>query len=235
MVTLTPTRHGSPHTRRRTRPAARLGTAVGRLTALALVALALALTAAPAVAQNATTTTGAAATTTAKTPAAKNAKAAPADPNEKLPIPEGSDGPVSVSGDAGGTLIRLVLGLGVVVGLIGGVWYVLKRVQRSRYPAMDDRNPAGLIDVLATTSLGPNRALHLVKVGEEIVLVGSTDQSVAPITRIGAEDAAALAGSGAAEPTSFRGDPGAAARTRAQKSAADQSVVDRLRAMTARR
>ena len=233
MVTLTPTRHGSPHTRRRTRPAARLGTAVGRLTALALVALALALAAAPAVAQTATT-----ATTTAKTataPAAKSAKPAPADPNEKLPIPEGSDGPVSVSGDAGGTLIRLVLGLGVVVGLIAGVWFVMKRIQRSRYPAMDDRNTSGLIDVLATTSLGPNRSLHLVKVGEEIVLVGSTDQSVAPITRIGAEDAAALAGAGAQEPKAFRGDPGAAARTRAQQSAADQSVVDRLRAMTARR
>jgi flagellar protein FliO/FliZ len=233
MVTLTPTRHGSPHTRRRTRPAARLGTAVGRLTALALVALALALAAAPAVAQTATT-----ATTTAKTataPAAKSAKPAPADPNEKLPIPEGSDGPVSVSGDAGGTLIRLVLGLGVVVGLIAGVWFVMKRIQRSRYPAMDDRNTSGLIDVLATTSLGPNRSLHLVKVGEEIVLVGSTDQSVAPITRIGAEDAAALAGAGAPEPKGFGGDPGEAARTRAQKSAADQSVVDRLRAMTARR
>jgi flagellar protein FliO/FliZ len=233
MVTLTPTRHGSPHTRRRTRPAARLGTAVGRLTALALVALALALAAAPAVAQTATT-----ATTTAKTataPAAKSAKPAPADPNEKLPIPEGSDGPVSVSGDAGGTLIRLVLGLGVVVGLIAGVWFVMKRIQRSRYPAMDDRNPAGLIDILATTSLGPNRSLHLVKVGEEIVLVGSTDHSVAPITRIGAEDAAGLAGAGAPQPKGFGGDPGAAARTRAQKSAADASVVDRLRAMTARR
>jgi flagellar protein FliO/FliZ len=140
-----------------------------------------------------------------------------------------------MSGGAGGTLIRLVLGLGVVVGLIGGVWYVLKRIQRSRYPAMDDRNPAGLIDVLATTSLGPNRSLHLVKVGEEIVLVGATDHQVAPITRIGAEDAAALAGAQTPQPKSFRGDPGAAARTRAQQSAADQSVVDRLRAMTARR
>ena len=233
MVTLTPTRHGSPHTRRRTRPAAPLGTAVGRLIALVLVALALALTAAPAVAQTATaTTTGAA---TAKAPPAKATKGVPADPNEKLPIPEGSDSPVSVSGGAGGTLIRLVLGLGVVVGLIGAVWYVMKRVQRSRYPAMDDRNPAGLIDILATTSLGPNRSLHLVKVGEEIVLVGSTDQSVAPITRIGAEDAAGLAGAGAPQPKGFRGDPGAAARTRAQTSAADASVVDRLRAMTARR
>lgn len=234
MVTPTPTRHGSPHTRRRTRPAARLGSAVGRLIALALVALALALAAAPAAAQMTTATaTGAA---TAKPPASsKAATGVPADPNEKLPIPEGSDAPVSVSGGAGGTLIRLALGLGIVVGLIGGVWYVMKRIQRSRYPAMDDRNPAGLIDVMATTSLGPSRSLHLVKVGEEIVLVGSTDHSVAAITRIGAEDAAGLAGAAAPQPKSFRGDPGAAARTRAQKSAADQSVVDRLRAMTARR
>jgi flagellar protein FliO/FliZ len=203
--------------------------------ALALVALALALTAAPAIAQTAAATTQAAtATAPAKATAPGPGKAAADDP-ESLPIPEGSDGPVSVSGGAGGTLLRLLVGLGVVVGLIGAVWYVMKRVQRSRYPAMDDRNPAGLIDVLATTSLGPNRSLHLVKVGEEIVLVGSTDHAVAPITRIGAEDAASLAGAGAPDPKSFRGDPGAAARSRAQTSAADASVVDRLRAMTARR
>ncbi|HMN99431.1 MAG TPA: flagellar biosynthetic protein FliO [Miltoncostaeaceae bacterium] len=235
MVTLTPTRHGSPDTRRRTRPAARLGSAVGRLTALVLAALALALAAAPAMAQTTTAGTTTAASTATAPASSKGAKGVPVDPNEKLPIPEGSDNPVAMSGGAGGTLIRLVVGLGIVVGLIGGVWYVLKRVQRSRYPGMDDRNPAGLIDVLATTSLGPNRSLHLVKVGEEIVLVGSTDHQVAPITRIGAEDAAGLAGAAAPQPTSFRGDPGAAARTRAQKSAADQSVVDRLRAMTARR
>jgi len=233
MVTLTPTRHGSPHTRRRTRPAARLGTVAARLVALALMALALALSAAPAAAQTTTAATTAAATE--KAPASKAATSVPADPDEKLPIPEGSDSPVSVSGGAGGTLIRLMLGLGIVVGLIAAVWYVMKRVQRSRYPAMDDRNPAGLIDVLATTSLGPNRSLHLVKVGEEIVLVGSTDHSVAPITRIGADDAAGLAGAGAPQPKAFRGDPGSAARTRAETAAADASVVDRLRAMTARR
>ena len=177
MVTLTPTRHGSPDTRRRTRPAARLGSAVGRLTALALVALALALTAAPAVGQTTTAaTTTATTSTTAKAPA-KPAKGVPADPNEKLPIPEGSDNPVAMSGGAGGTLIRLVLGLGLVVGLIGAVWYVMKRVQRSRYPAMDDRNTAGLIDVMATTSLGPNRFLHLVKVGRR------SSSSAPPTTR----------------------------------------------------
>ena len=74
------------------------------------------------------------------------------------------------------------------------------------------------------------------RVGEEIVLVGSTDHSVAPIARIGAEDAAGARRRGrAGARRRFRGDPGAAARTRAQTTAADASVVERLRAMTARR
>ena len=78
-----------PHPRRRTRPAAPLGTAVGRLSiALALVALALALAAAPAVAQTTTATTTEA--TTAKAPEGHEGR--PADP-ESLPIPEGSDSP----------------------------------------------------------------------------------------------------------------------------------------------
>ena len=239
MVTFTPTRHGSPNTRRRTRPAAPLSTAAGRLIALALVALALATAAAPALAAPATASTtteqtSTAPATTEKAPANGTGKAAADDP-ENLPIPEGSSGPASISGGSSGTLLRLGFGLAVVVGLIGLVWYVMKRVQRSRYPALDDRNPAGLIDVLATTPLGPNRSLHLVRVGEEIVLVGSTDHAVAPIARIGAEDAVSLVGATAPEPKSFRGDPGAAARTRAQTTAADSSVVERLRAMTARR
>jgi flagellar biogenesis protein FliO len=194
------------------------------MAALALIALVVLL---PSVASAAPATTS---PQTAAAPAHASGKATtPQDPNESLPIPEGSSGPASISGGAGSTLVRLV------VGLIALVWYLLKRVQRSRYPAMDDRNPAGLIDVLATTALGPNRSLHLVKVGEEIVLVGSTDHSVAPIARIGAEDAASLVGATAPEPKSFSGDPGAAARTRATTVAADASVVERLRAMTARK
>lgn len=219
MVTPTPTRHGSPHTRRRMRPTRRPRPALGWAIAGVLLALALALTALPAHAA------GRSAATTA----------ASVSPNERLPIPAGSSSPVSVSGGAGGTMLRLGLGMVVVVGLIALVWYVLKRVQRSRYPALDDRSSTGLIDVLATAPLGPNRSLHLVNVGEEIVLVGATDHAVAPIVRIGAEDAAPLVGAVAPPPKSFGADPGAAARSRAQQNAADASLVDRLRAMTARR
>ena len=79
--------------------------------------------------------------------------------------------------------------------------------------------------MVATTSLGPSRSLHLVRVGEEIVLVGATDQSVTSIARIGAEDAAALVdaapierrGAGPAAP----GGRGTDTRARAVATATD--------------
>ena len=180
--------------------------AAGWTLALGVTLLATAVSALPAVAATATT------------------KAV--DP-ETLPIPEGSAAPTTLSGGSGGTLLRLGLGLVVVVGLIALVWYVMKRIQRSRYPALDERGPS-LIDVVATTSLGPNRALHLVRVGDEIVLVGATDHSVNVVTRIGAEDAAGLG-----DDTSRR--PAIDDRERAVATATYGSMVDRLRAMTTRR
>jgi len=234
MVTRTPTRHGSPNARRRTRPTAPHRSATGWWLALVLMLLALALAALPARAATAAPATAASGTST--TASATPAKAG--DP-ESQPIPEGSSGPATISGGASGTLLRLGLGLAVVVGLIALIWYVLKRVQRSRYPALDDRSPTGLIDVLATTALGPSRSLHLVRVGEEIVLIGSTDHSVAPIARIGAEDAVSLVGAmppgAAARAGAATGDPGTDARARAVATATDGTIVERLRALTTRR
>jgi hypothetical protein len=117
-------------------------------------------------------------------------------------------------------------------------------VQRSRLPgAAGD----GTIEVIATTPLGPNRALHLVRVGGQRFLVGVTEQSVSPLTRVdddddldmgaivgdggfdsfGVEDARLRAGATATQPGSPRpswADP-----------PAPRSFVDRLRAATARR
>lgn len=189
----------------------------GRALALAAALTALALSALPASAQTRT---------------------APADP-EALPIPEGSSAPTTLSGEGGGTLLRMAIGLIVVVGLIAAVWFVMKRVQRSRYPAMEERGPA-LIDVVTTTPLGPSRALHLVRVGEELVLVGSTDQSVNALARLGVDEAAALVdlappgprfGEGAASP----GGPGVDDRARAVATANEAGLVERLRALTTRR
>ena len=125
-----------------------------------------------------------------------------------------------------------------VVGLISLVWYVMKRIQRSRYPALDERGPS-LIDVVTTTSLGPNRSLHLVRVGDEIVLVGSTDHSVNIVARIGGDDAALIEDVAPLSPAFGRSSTavrGAAMddRERAVATATEGSLVERLRAMTTR-
>jgi flagellar biogenesis protein FliO len=126
-----------------------------------------------------------------------------------------------------------------VIGLIVLVWFVLKRVQRSRYPAAAETR-TGLIDVVATTALGPNRSLHLVRVGAEIVLVGSTDQAVTRIADISPEDAAALVdlappdGRFGSQPPAASG-PGVDDRARAVATSTDASVIERLRNLTTRR
>jgi len=83
-----------------------------------------------------------------------------------------------------GVFMRTGIGLVVVVALIYGVYWLLKKYAGSKTGRSDGR-----MVVLATTSLAPNRALHLVSVGDELVLVGSAEQSVMPI-RVYDEDEA---------------------------------------------
>lgn len=91
------------------------------------------------------------------------------------------------SGSGGGSIMRALLGLVVVLGAIYGVHWLLRRWGQSRLQGV--AGTAGVIDVVATTPLAQGRALHLVRVGEELVLVGATEQS---ITRIGNIDAGVL-------------------------------------------
>ena len=146
-------------------------------------------------------------------PAAAATTTAPADP-ESLPIPEGSSGPGELTGGAGDTLLRLGLGLVVVVGLI---------------------------DVVSSTSIGPNRTLHVVRVGEEIILVGSTDHTITALTRLGDEDLVDLVdvppttgtfGRGGAPPA---GGPGVDDRVRAVTTSREGALMDKLRSMTTRK
>lgn len=220
MVIPTPTRHGSPSTpRRRMRLSPPRFAGAGWTLRLGAALTGLLLSATPVLAA---------------------AKATTTPSNESLPIPEGSATPTGLSGGSGGTLLRLGIGLVVVIGLIALVWYVMKRVQRARYPALDERGGSSLIDVVATTSLGPARSLHLVRVGDEIVLVGSTDHSVNVVARIGAEDAPELfdvapTGPGFGRQASAARAPVMDDRERAVATATDGTLVERLRAMTTRR
>ena len=84
--------------------------------------------------------------------------------------------------------MRTIVGLAIVIGVIYGLYWVLKQVKASR----EDKALGSGLKTLATLPLGPNRALHLVRAGDEVVLVGVGEHGVTPIRTYGENEARAL-------------------------------------------
>lgn len=129
------------------------------------------------------------------TKAAKTAQA-PAFQKDTTPLPAGvtggSSGSGSSSGTVGvsstsGTVARTIVGLAIVLAVVYGLYWLLKSTAKSRAAQSDER-----IAVVATTTLAPNRALHLIRSGDELILIGATEQSVTPIRVYSAEEARAM-------------------------------------------
>ena len=112
---------------------------------------------------------------------------------------EGSDASAAKkSSSSGGTMLRTMFGLLVVLGAIYAVHYLLKKWGKSKLEGVTGRSD--VIDVVATTTLAQGRALHLVRVGGELMLVGATDQSITslgPVNPHGVGPAAIAPGGGA--------------------------------------
>lgn len=97
-------------------------------------------------------------------------------------------GAASQAGSGSGSLVRTIVGLAIVLGVIYGLYWVLKQVKASREtPA----SGSGLRS-LATLPLGTNRSLQLVRAGDEVVLVGVGEHGVTPIRTYGEHEARAL-------------------------------------------
>jgi len=101
---------------------------------------------------------------------------------DRTPLPSsvtGSDSAASGAAHASatGSFARMVVGLAIVIAVIYGVYWLLKAYGRSKGAPRDD----GRMTVVATTQLAPNRSLHLVRVGEELMLVGSADGGLTPL------------------------------------------------------
>jgi flagellar protein FliO/FliZ len=109
---------------------------------------------------------------------------------EKTPLnlsdPESA--PAQAAGSTSGGLVRTIVGLAVVIGVIYGLYWILKQVKKSR----EDTAVGTGLHTLATLPLGPNRAMHLVRAGTEIVLVGVGEHGVTPIRTYGEQEARAL-------------------------------------------
>jgi flagellar protein FliO/FliZ len=80
-------------------------------------------------------------------------------------------------GASGGSIVRTIVGLAVVIGVIYGLAWVLRQVKASKQAGAE----GGGLTTLATLPLGTNRSLHLVRAGGEIVLVGAGEHGVTPI------------------------------------------------------
>jgi flagellar protein FliO/FliZ len=93
-------------------------------------------------------------------------------------------------GGGGGGLARTFIGLAVVVAVIYGLTWVLRQMKKSSSGELGAHG-AGL-STEASMPLGPNRSVHLIRAGRELVLVGSAEHGIVPIRTYTEDEALAL-------------------------------------------
>lgn len=89
------------------------------------------------------------------------------------------------SNSTSGGLMRTFVGLCVVVAVIYCLYLVLKKVKEAK----EEQASGSGLHSLASLPLGPNRSLHMIRAGREIVLVGVAEHGVAPIRSYTEEEA----------------------------------------------
>jgi len=100
-----------------------------------------------------------------------------------------SDGGISSASGGAGAIARMVVGLAIVLAVVYGIYWLLKKRYRggSRGAVADGR-----LEIVATTALANNRAVHLLRAGDELFLVGSSEQSITGLRAWGPEEARRL-------------------------------------------
>jgi flagellar protein FliO/FliZ len=112
-----------------------------------------------------------------------------ADAGEKTPVNLKDAPGTGTHVGGGGSIVRTIVGLAVVIGVIYGLYWVLKQVKSSR----EEKASGQGLSALATLPLGTNRSLQLVRAGRELHLVGVSEHGVTPV-RTYSEDEAEAAG-----------------------------------------
>ncbi len=89
-----------------------------------------------------------------------------------------------VSTDAGGSIVRTLIALLVVLGVIYGLYWLMKQAKASKDPSVG----FGLEQV-AKLPMGPNRSVALVRVGAELHLLGVSEHGITGIRVYSEEEA----------------------------------------------
>jgi flagellar protein FliO/FliZ len=95
----------------------------------------------------------------------------------------------SVGGGSGG-LARTFIGLAVVVAVIYGLTWVLRQMKKSSSGELGTHGVG--LSTEASMPLGPNRSVHLIRAGRELVLVGSAEHGIVPIRTYSEDEAREL-------------------------------------------
>ncbi|HTW11738.1 MAG TPA: flagellar biosynthetic protein FliO [Solirubrobacteraceae bacterium] len=101
-----------------------------------------------------------------------------ASPNsfENTPVTITSGSAHASSGGAGGSIVRTIVGLAIVIAVIYGLYWILKQAKGGKNPA----SGYGL-EQLASLPLGTGKAVSLVRVGEELHLLGISEHGITGI------------------------------------------------------
>lgn len=119
-------------------------------------------------------------------PAAPALAARTAASGESTPVDlTGASNPGNSHIGGGGSIVRTIVGLAIVIGVIYGVAWVLRQVKASRQPRATGSGLASL----ASVPLGSGRAVHLVRAGKDLVLLGVAEHGVVPIRTYSEEEA----------------------------------------------
>jgi flagellar protein FliO/FliZ len=79
----------------------------------------------------------------------------------------------------GASIVRTIVGLAIVIAVIWGLTWILRQVKSGREP----RVAAGDLSSVAALTLSTGRSVHLVRAGNDYLLVGSSEHGVVPIHR----------------------------------------------------
>jgi flagellar protein FliO/FliZ len=153
------------------------------------------------------------------------APAAFAQSSEDTPLNLSDDGGAAQAAQTstGGSLVRTIFGLLIVLGVIYALYWLLKKAKKAKESAGSGTG----METIASLTLGTNRSLHLVRVGSEIVLLGAAEHAVTPIRRYSEAEARAL---GLLEDTTPR--PATLADLEPTPADAPKGFVDILRSKT---
>jgi len=96
-----------------------------------------------------------------------------ADTGEHTKIDVSSDSSTSASShvSSGGSIVRTIFALLIVLAVIYGITWALKQVKASKATAASGNS----LEQIASLPLGGSRALHLVRAGDEVVLIGTAE------------------------------------------------------------